>query len=147
MNPSNVVGVVISVAVMVGDEGLPIDVDEVQRRGMVHQKVGIFRDFEGNELAFDGSINETASAWNLNLEQFKVFRGWCHGEKDFFHDDVSIFSSLWQNERQPISAGGVSRWAGAREFAHLFHSVVQRDVVVWEDTTLAEWRYGPEMIE
>ncbi len=90
----------IKIAVMIGDDGAPLDVAEVKRRGMVHQKVGIFRDYEGNRIAFDGSINETATAWNLNLEQFKVFREWVPGEKEFFLDDCEVFNSLWQDRAE-----------------------------------------------
>lgn len=90
----------IRIAVMMSENGLPLEVDEVERKGMVHQKVGLFTDSEGNQIAFDGSINETASGWNLNLEQFKVFREWVPGEREFYADDEELFDSLWQNRAE-----------------------------------------------
>ena len=88
------------IAVMMSESGLPLEVDEVERKGMVHQKVGLFTDSEGNQIAFDGSINETASGWNLNLEQFKVFREWVPGEREFYVDDEELFDSLWQDRAE-----------------------------------------------
>jgi superfamily II DNA or RNA helicase len=88
------------IAVMTGDDGIPLEADEIDRRGMVHQKVGILGDYDDSRISFDGSINETATAWGFNLEQFKVFREWKKGEQDFFGDDVEIFESLWENRAE-----------------------------------------------
>ncbi|MFW9887397.1 MAG: DEAD/DEAH box helicase family protein [Candidatus Thorarchaeota archaeon] len=88
------------IAVMTGDDGIPLEADEINRRGMVHQKVGVLGDFDDSRISFDGSINETATAWGFNLEQFKVFREWKKGEQDFFGDDVEIFESLWENRAE-----------------------------------------------
>ena len=39
--------------------------------GLFHQKIGILRDSEGEIVSFSGSINETASGWMDNIEEFK----------------------------------------------------------------------------
>ena len=44
-----------------------------------HPKFGIFEDAEQNQIAFVGSINETASAWRRNIENFEVFQSWQPG--------------------------------------------------------------------
>jgi len=44
-----------------------------------HPKFGILEDSEQNSIAFVGSINETASAWRRNIENFEVFQSWQPG--------------------------------------------------------------------
>ena len=61
-------------AVVFNDDGSICDNETVSEKGLFHQKVGILMDTEGNELSFSGSINETASAWVNNDEEFKVFK-------------------------------------------------------------------------
>ena len=46
------------------------------RAGIYHEKVGIFRDAEGNLIAFSGSDNETPGGWENNTESFHVFNSW-----------------------------------------------------------------------
>lgn len=86
----------IRLAVVFGEQGQIYDREEVEASGIFHMKVGIMTDTEGNQLSFNGSINETANAWTENCEQFKVFKEWEH--KDFFEDDLNIFNELWNGE-------------------------------------------------
>ena len=41
-----------------------------------HTKYGIFTDFYGNKVAFDGSNNATVSGWIKNHETFDVYPSW-----------------------------------------------------------------------
>lgn len=72
------------------------DQDE-QRMGLFHQKVGILKDAENNTITFSGSINETASGWLDNIEEFKVFRSWESPECDYINADVTKFDKFWDN--------------------------------------------------
>ncbi len=63
--------------------------------GIFHEKIGIFEDIEGNVLSFSGSINETASGWDSNVEEFKVFKGWLPEEKDYLINDLNKFDRYW----------------------------------------------------
>ena len=49
---------------------------EINEHAIVHQKVGIMYDDEGNALSFSGSNNESATGWLENIEEFKVFKSW-----------------------------------------------------------------------
>lgn len=69
---------------------------------LFHQKVGILRDAEGYALSFSGSINETASGWLFNSEEFKVFKSWDEGQRGFFESDERKFSELWNNQRERV---------------------------------------------
>lgn len=45
-----------------------------------HPKFGVFYDNDGNQIAFSGSVNETAGAWKRNIENFDVYQSWIDNE-------------------------------------------------------------------
>ena len=79
----------------------PCTVEEINKSGLFHQKVGILRDVDGNELSFSGSINETASAWINNDEEFKVFKAW-DDSREYYQKDQSRFQEIWNGQRQNL---------------------------------------------
>lgn len=78
------------------------DRGDVIQDQLFHQKVGVMRDAKGAALSFSGSINETASGWLYNSEEFKVFKSWDPGQRDFYESDVRKFEELWGNERSRV---------------------------------------------
>lgn len=72
--------------------------DEVSG-ALFHQKVGILRDSEGHAISFSGSVNETASGWLRNAEEFKVFCDWKAGQREFFDSDEVKFEEFWNGSR------------------------------------------------
>jgi len=86
----------LKVAIVTDKYGLPIDYDTALRQGIFHQKVGIFEDEDGNLISFSGSVNESATAWEDNIEEFKVFRSWIEAEKGYFAADFSRFNRFWK---------------------------------------------------
>lgn len=65
---------------------------------LFHEKIGFFFDGDGNILSFSGSINETASGWMKNIEEFKVFRSWVKSQnEDYLQKDLRKFFSYWNN--------------------------------------------------
>lgn len=86
----------IKVAVVVDANGLAMDRENVEKQGIFHQKVGILEDSEGNKMSFSGSDNETASAWQANIEEFKVFRSWKEYEKGYLNADLERFEKFWK---------------------------------------------------
>ncbi len=85
----------IRVAVKVDKFGVP----KVNGEGILHYKIGLMNDFEGNLISFSGSINETASAWENNLEEFHLFRSWDTGELVHLKENQDTFSDLWNSKR------------------------------------------------
>jgi superfamily II DNA or RNA helicase len=68
------------------------------RKGLYHEKIGIFSDSLGNRVSFKGSANETWSAWhrNGNFESIEVFCDWRGGlERERVNRHESHFDSLW----------------------------------------------------
>ncbi|MHB8877142.1 MAG: DEAD/DEAH box helicase family protein [Myxococcaceae bacterium] len=67
---------------------------------LFHDKVGIFRDTDGNAVAFKGSMNETwpGLALDGNLESVDVFLSWVGDrERARVTDEQEYFSRLWEN--------------------------------------------------
>lgn len=63
-----------------------------------HLKFGIFYDELGNKISFSGSINETLSAYEANIEEFKVFKSWVEGENKYIESDEQRFNTLFEGE-------------------------------------------------
>lgn len=78
------------------------DTDDADNDSLFHQKIGIMTDIEGNQLSFSGSINETASGWLKNIEEFKVFRGWEIGQDSYLDADVKRFDDFWNGHRSTV---------------------------------------------
>jgi DNA phosphorothioation system restriction enzyme len=72
--------------------------DEINEHAMVHQKVGIMYDDEGNSISFSGSNNESATGWIENIEEFKVFRSWSEEGNYYLQTDIKKFDGFWNEE-------------------------------------------------
>ncbi len=88
-------------AVLLDENGEYCTKEDISRYGIFHQKVGIMVDGNGNRLSFSGSINESASGWIYNDEEFKVFKEWC-GSEEFFMKDYSRFENLWNDQKKNV---------------------------------------------
>ena len=68
-----------------------------------HEKIGsILRDRLGDGVAFQGSTNESATAWLHNFESFSVFQSW---DGTAGHDDLWVgkFEHRWNGEVPGVS--------------------------------------------
>jgi superfamily II DNA or RNA helicase len=63
-----------------------------------HPKFGVFTDGQDNQIAFSGSINETAGAWSRNIENFDVFPSWFPGRSDYINPRIQRFDQYWNNK-------------------------------------------------
>lgn len=76
--------------------------------GILHQKVGIITDVDGDAISFSGSNNETAFGWSKNIEKFKVFPSWQEATSDYYEDDVKGFYALWNGKSDSVCVMTVS---------------------------------------
>lgn len=76
--------------------------EEMDYEHLFHQKIGIMTDTEGNRLSFSGSINETASGWLYNIEEFKVFKSWELGQDSYLDADEKRFKEFWESTRPNV---------------------------------------------
>ena len=68
------------------------------RKGLYHEKIGVFSDGVGNAVSFKGSANETWSGWHLqgNFESIEVFCSWRGGlEAERVRKHAAHFEALW----------------------------------------------------
>ena len=84
----------IKVAVKVDKNGNPVP----KGQGILHYKIGLMYDSEENVISFSGSINETAAAWEKNLEEFHLFRIWKDGEIDHLIENLNTFNNIWYSK-------------------------------------------------
>ncbi len=82
----------VRVAIAVDDDGYPVATDE--DHGYFHEKIGVLRDDNDDAVAFQGSVNESATAWTKNFESFSVYRSW-DGAADHFAFWASRFEQRW----------------------------------------------------
>ena len=68
------------------------------RRGIYHEKLGIFTDGAGNQIVFTGSANESANALSDNFECIDVFHSWRIGDDERIAEKIEDFQRLWDNE-------------------------------------------------
>ena len=88
---------VLATLISVGALDIKIAV-RADKKGLYHEKIGIFSDGLGNAVSFKGSANETWRGWHLqgNFESIEVFCSWRGGleaqrvEKHKIH-----FDALW----------------------------------------------------
>ncbi|WP_422369857.1 DEAD/DEAH box helicase family protein [Hoeflea sp.] len=68
------------------------------RKGLYHEKIGVFSDSLGHSVSFKGSANETWSAWDPsgNFESIEVFCDWRGGlEAERVKKHLRHFDLLW----------------------------------------------------
>lgn len=73
------------------------------RKGLYHEKIGVFSDGSGHQVSFKGSANETWSGWHRegNFESIEVFCSWRGGlEAERVRRHTAHFDGLW-SERDP----------------------------------------------
>ena len=85
----------IKVVIPISADLTALSPDEIDK---FHPKFGIFKDPEGNVVAFSGSVNETESAWKRNIENFDVYQSWKSGESKWIDPKIVRFEKLWNGE-------------------------------------------------
>ena len=68
------------------------------KKGLYHEKIGVFSDGLGNAVSFKGSANETWRGWHIqgNFESIEVFCSWRGGlEAERVNKHTTHFDSLW----------------------------------------------------
>lgn len=80
--------------------------ERTDRRGIYHEKIGLFSDTLGNVVSFKGSANETWSAWHEqgNFESIEVFCSWRGGlEEQRVRRHSDHFLRLWAENDPDIA--------------------------------------------
>jgi superfamily II DNA or RNA helicase len=84
----------VRIAIAVDDQGVPLVGGDLEP--YFHEKIGVMRDAGGDGIAFQGSVNESATAWTINFESFSVYASW---------DATATHFSFWANKFEQHWAG------------------------------------------
>lgn len=84
----------VRIAIAVDDRGTPLVGGDLEP--YFHEKIGVLRDFYGDGISFQGSVNESATAWTINFESFSVYASL---------DATSTHFSFWANKFEQHWAG------------------------------------------
>lgn len=71
--------------------------------GIFHEKSGIVEDKAGHRIAWNGSLNETATGWRHSWEDFEVFRSW-EGEGPRVDRLDEKFARIWSGKSTHLLA-------------------------------------------
>ena len=64
--------------------------------GMFHEKLGLMYDSDNNIIAFSGSMNESANAFETNYEAIDVFTSWSSDEQRVYNKQAA-FNAMWED--------------------------------------------------
>jgi len=85
----------VKIAVAVDDQGVPLAGEG--NTPYFHEKIGVLRDEAENAVVFQGSVNESATAWTRNFESFSVYSSWGVAS-DYFAFWSSRFEARWKGQ-------------------------------------------------
>jgi len=76
--------------------------------GLFHDKLGVFRDRDGDGVSFTGSANETWNAWSGfgNHESIDVFRSWDARDEQRVSGHQARFDEYWHGRRPDLDVHG-----------------------------------------
>lgn len=122
-NPASAFGArMLATLIAIGSLDLKIAMRR-DRKGIYHEKIGVFSDSIGNFVSFKGSANETWSGWSAegNFESIEVFCGWRGGlEAHRVDKHLKHFDRLWSCEDEDIEVQNLPKTA--KEYFESFAS-------------------------
>lgn len=113
------------------------------RRGMYHEKIGIFSDDLGHQASFKGSTNETWSGWHSegNFESIEVFCSWRGGlEAKRVARHSRHFNMLWSEQDPDIDVSAVP--ASVKEYMQKY-AATKLEELITEPSKRTETRRSP----
>ena len=94
------------------------------RRGIYHEKIGIFTDADGHSVAFSGSQNETAGGLVENFESIDVFCSWIDRQR--VERKTKEFDTLWDDRTAGLAV--VDFTAVSQEILQKYKSSAPPDI-------------------
>jgi hypothetical protein len=74
----------------------------LRKRGIYHEKLGVFVDVEGHVVTFTGSANESASTLIDNFECLDVYCSWDEGVSQRALQKAKNFQDLWNDQTKNV---------------------------------------------
>jgi hypothetical protein len=82
----------VKIAIAIDDDGKPLP--DQENNPYFHEKIGVLKDAAGDAVAFQGSVNESLTAWTRNFESFSVYSSW-GGTSGHFAFWAAKFEKRW----------------------------------------------------
>ena len=80
--------------------------------------MGIIEDYDGNKIAFSGSMNDSYTAMHINYDMFDVFRGWANeDERERVEIKQAAFTSIWE---------GNEAWLDVKHFPAINEAIIEK---------------------
>lgn len=90
-------------AFLIRSQRIEVKIVLLKEEGIAHEKFGVFTDTEGNEVAFNGSMNLTAHGLTKNIDTIDAICSWRSFDDKkrikCYHDD---FKRIWDSEDPDI---------------------------------------------
>lgn len=87
-------------------------VDVEDELGIYHDKIGIFKDSDGDSVLFVGSPNESKNAYKKNYEKIRLSMSWRDSDNDRILDDEDEFDSIWNGTNPYLKSQDVTEVVG-----------------------------------
>ena len=121
----------------------------VPASGIFHEKAGIIQDLAGDRIAWNGSLNETASGWKDNWESINVYASWGPDLKRVEQEEAN-FASLWSDKATRVMVLDMPK-AMRRDLMRFMpdqdlparlrdHDTVANGLIEPDATEIARWR-------
>jgi superfamily II DNA or RNA helicase len=81
---------------------LEIKVAFTKTYGIYHEKIGIMKSIDTEQIGFTGSLNETLAAQEVNFESIDVFRSWVGTENDRIVEKEIKFERIWNDKEEKL---------------------------------------------
>ena len=91
----------IRIGVPCDDAGSPLPSGARAAAGYFHDKFGVLADDAGDQVAFDGSVNETAAGWEHNYESLCVYPSWDAAWARYGAPLAARFDEMWEDGLGP----------------------------------------------
>lgn len=121
----------------------------VSASGIFHEKIGIFKFPNGNQIAFTGSANETISGHSNNYESIDVYRSWINEDLERIAIKEGQFKEAWEGhafglEILPLTEKALT---AIKTYSPSKPPTVSEAEPEWDasiDKTDAKWRHQQE---
>ena len=108
----------------------------LRRKGIHHQKTGIFRDANDGFIVFQGSANETNNALlPFNYETINVFKSWQPEFKEHYEPHLNSFKALWSNEARNtlvLDFSDVSLKVLSKKCPSVTRPKLENEIALWQ---------------
>lgn len=89
-----------------------VDVDD--NMGIYHDKIGILKDVDDNEVLFVGSPNESRNAYCGNYEKIRISVSWNPNDLIRIQDDEEEFDAIWNGTHEYIKRTDCTELVGKK---------------------------------